>query len=94
MAYESLQEIITVCKEQNKPFWEVILEEDMSERDVTRQDSLGKMRDTWDAMLLAAATYESNLKSKSGLVGGDGAKMEQYQKTAGEQSLCGEYVDG
>lgn len=94
MAFESLQKIITACKEQEKPFWEVILEDDISERDVTRQDSLDKMRDTWDAMLLAAATYESNLKSKSGLVGGDGAKMEQYQQTAGEKSLCGEYVDG
>ena len=94
MAYESLQEIITVCREQEKPFWEVILEEDISERDVTRQDSMKKMQATWDAMLLAATTYESNLKSKSGLVGGDGAKMEQYQRTAGEVSLCGEYVDG
>lgn len=91
MAYESLQEIVTVCREKNKPFWEVILEEDMSERDVARQDSMEKMRKTWDAMLLAAATYEPKLNSKSGLVGGDGDKMEKYQQV-GNTSLCGEYV--
>lgn len=94
MAYESLQEIVAVCHEQNKPFWEVILEEDISERDVSSQDSMEKMRSTWDAMLLAAATYEPNLKSKSGLVGGDGDKMERYQHKSGDQSLCGEYVAG
>ncbi len=94
MAYDSLQEIVAVCREKNKPFWEVILEEDMSERDVSRQDSISKMHSTWDAMLLAASSYDPNLKSKSGLAGGDGAKMEQYQISRGAESLCGEYVVG
>ena len=37
-----------------------------------KQDSMEHMRTTWDAMLLAAATYEGDIKSSSGLVGGDG----------------------
>ncbi len=92
MAFESLQEIVAVCHAKNKLFWEVVLEEDIAERDVTMQDSINKMRDTWDAMLLAAATYEPDLKSKSGLVGGDGDKMEQYQHNNSVQSFCGDYV--
>ena len=93
MSYQSFEEIINLCNSENKEFWQVILEDDMSERNVSWNESMEQMRATWDAMLLAAATYDGNLKSKSGLVGGDGAKMEQYHKNSGEQSLCGEYVD-
>ncbi len=57
------------------------------------EDSMEHMRATWDAMLLAAATYEGNLNSSSGLVGGDGRRMEEYTHSAGTESLCGEYVD-
>ena len=93
MSYQSFEEIINICKSENKEFWQVIMEDDMSERNVSQDESMGQMRATWDAMLLAAATYDGNLKSKSGLVGGDGAKMEQYQKENAILSLCGEYVD-
>ena len=65
----------------------------MAERNVSEEDSMEHMRATWDAMLLAAATYEGNLNSSSGLVGGDGRRMEEYTHSAGTESLCGEYVD-
>lgn len=94
MAYDSFQEIIEICERQNKEFWEVILEEDMAERGVAREESLKQMHSTWDAMLLAAATYDKNLSSQSGLVGGDGGKMEKYAQEKGDTSLCGEYIDG
>ena len=87
MSYQSFEEIINVCNSENKEFWQVILEDDMSERNVSWEESMEQMSATWDAMLLAAATYDGNLKSKSGLVGGDGAKMEQYHKNSGQQSL-------
>lgn len=93
MAYGSLQEIIDICKKEGKEFWQVILEDDMSERGVTREASMKQMTDTWDAMLLAAATYDRKLKSESGLAGGDGDKMERFMKEAGGASLCGEYID-
>ena len=93
MSYQSFAEIIEICQSKDKEFWQVILEDDMQERNVSREDSMQQMHATWDAMLLAAATYDGKLKSKSGLVGGDGAAMERYQKEAGSQSLCGEYVD-
>ena len=65
----------------------------MAERNVSEEDSMEHMRVTWDAMLLAAATYEGNLNSSSGLVGGDGRRMEEYIHSAVTESLCGEYVD-
>lgn len=94
MAYDSFETIIEVCRTRKMEFWQVILEDDMAERNVSREHSLSQMRDTWDAMLLAAATYDKKLKSKSGLVGGDGEKMELYQSKNGNTSLCGEYITG
>lgn len=88
--FESLQAILDQCKKRQKPFWEVILEDDMEERIVTREESLQQMNATWDAMLSAAENYDKNLRSQSGLVGGDGAKMEEYLKSG--KSLCGDFV--
>ena len=92
MAFSSLQEIIEIGIKEQKAFWEIVLEEDMSERDVEREQSLNKMKSTWDAMLLAAETYDPKLRSGSGLVGGDGHKMDQYLRQSDHGALCGEYV--
>lgn len=94
MSYQSFDEIITICRNENKEFWQVILEDDMSERNVSHEESMKQMQSTWDAMLLAADNYEGGLKSQSGLVGGDGMKMDEYLQKAGEESLCGTYVGG
>ncbi len=93
MSYQSFSEIIDICNNDKKEFWQVILEEDIFERGVSKEESLNKMRDTWDAMLFSAANYEKDLYSKSGLVGGDGHKMEEYGQKMGEKSLCGEYIN-
>lgn len=93
MSYQSFEQVLQKCHTEEKEFWRVILEDDMAERNVSEEDSMEHMRATWDAMLLAAATYEGNLNSSSGLVGGDGRRMEEYIRSAQPQSLCGEYVD-
>lgn len=93
MSYQAFEEIVNVCEREQKEFWQVIMEDDMAERNVTAEESMGQMRLTWEAMLLASDSYENNLKSRSGLVGGDGGKMEQYYKTKEKESLCGSYVD-
>ena len=93
MSYQSFEQVLQKCHAEEKEFWRVILEDDMAERNVSEEDSMEHMRATWDAMLLAAATYEGNLNSSSGLVGGDGRRMEEYTHSAGTESLCGEYVD-
>lgn len=92
MAFESLQEIVNRCEEEGKAFWQVVMEEDMLERGVTREDSLEQMCSTWDAMLLAAATYDKDTRSASQMAGGDGEKMEQYLQRNGEDCLCGSYM--
>lgn len=67
MSYQSFEQVLQKCHTEEKEFWQVILEDDMAERNVSEEDSMEHMRATWDAILLAAATYEGNLNSSSGL---------------------------
>ena len=90
MAYESLQEMEEYCKEHSVPFWQAVLADDMNERTVTMEESFAMMKKMWDAMLSASGSYDSNLMSNSGLVGGMGGKMEEYRRQG--DTLCGDFV--
>ena len=90
MGFHSLEEIVNLCIDNGKEFYEIILEDDMHERKATKADSLSKMAGMWDAMLLASSSYDKKLKSNSGLVGGSGGQMEEYAKTG--NNLTGEFV--
>ena len=87
---DSLQQIIERAEEAGKLFWEVVLEEDMAHRQVTREQSLSKMMATWKAMEEASHNYTGRRRSVSGLVGGDGLKMRQYNLKG--KNLAGGYV--
>ena len=78
MSLDSMKEIFDRMEQEGKPFWEIVLETDMEERQVTRSQSLAKMLLTWQAMADAADNYTGRRRSVSGLVGGDGMKMRQY----------------
>ena len=59
------------------PLWKAVMEEDMKERSVSMQETMDKMRERYHAMKQADEDYEENLKSFSGLSGGDGANMQR-----------------
>jgi len=90
MALDSMQEIFDAAAAGNKQFWEVVLDTDMEEREVTAEQSMEKMRASWRAMLEADDTYQGDRRSASGLVGGDGKKMRCY--AAEGAALSGEYL--
>ena len=87
--YHSIQNILDLCKEQDKKIWEVVLQADMDESGASREQVFEKMRFMYRAMQEADQSYEANLKSQSGMVGGDGEKMRQYNATG--KNLCSEY---
>lgn len=90
MALDSMQEIFDKMQAGNKPFWQVVLDTDVEEREVTAERSMAKMRQTWRAMLETDTTYRADRRSVSGLVGGDGRKMRDYIDGGG--ALTGGYV--
>ena len=90
MSFRSLEEIVNKATEEKKLFWEILLEDDMAERMVTREESFEKMRGMYRMMQQADAHYDNNAMSASGLVGQDGAKMERLVE--GKQSLSGDFI--
>lgn len=90
MAYQSLKEINRLCEEKGMPFWRAVLQDDMNERSVSEEESLATMEKMWEAMLSASESYDPSLMSGSGLVGKDGAKMEEYRKRG--DTLVGDFV--
>ena len=90
MALDSMREIFDRMTEEGKPFWEIVLETDMEERQVTRNQSMAKMLTMWQAMSDAADGYTGRRRSVSGLVGGDGMKMRQYNLRG--EAMTGGYV--
>ena len=90
MALESMQEIFDRASSGDKEFWQVVLDTDMDEREVTAAESMERMRTTWKAMLDSVDHYQPQRRSVSGLVGGDGARMRQYAKE--KESLSGPYL--
>lgn len=90
MALDSMREIFDRVEAEQKPFWRIVLETDMEERQVTETESLERMRFTWRAMLESVESYDGNRRSVSGLVGGDGARMRAY--AAEHETLSGEYL--
>ena len=90
MALNSIAEILAQAKEANTSFWEIVLLNDMEERQVSRETSKAKMLTTWQAMQDAADAYTGTRRSVSGLVGGDGMKMRQYNLRG--ESFCGDYT--
>ena len=65
MALDSMKEIFDRMEQEGKPFWEIVLETDMDERQVTRNQSMAKMLITWQAMADAADSYTGRRKSAS-----------------------------
>ena len=87
---DSLQQIIDCAEKTNRLFWEVVLEDDMNQRQVSREQSVAKMLTVWKAMEDASHNYTGARRSVSGLVGGDGLKMRQYNLKG--KNLAGGYV--
>ena len=90
MALDSMQEIFEKMQEGQKPFWIVVQDTDVEERQVTPEASFEKMRMTWKAMLETVDTYRGDLRSLSGLVGGDGQRMAEF--AASGKALAGDYL--
>ena len=91
MALDSMKEIFERSARENIPFWEIVLQYDMEERQVSRQASMAKMLLTWQAIQDAVDSYTGTQRSVSGLVGGDGLKMRLYARRG--ESIGGEFMD-
>lgn len=90
MIYKSLKEICEMAAEGGIPFWKVIQKDDCTERNVSEEESFEQMRGMYQAMIYADEAYTGTRKSNSGMVGGDGKRLETY--VAEGKAMSGPFV--
>lgn len=90
MIYKSLKEICQMAEESKIPFWKVIQRDDCTERNVEESASFEQMRSMYQAMQHADHAYTGTRKSTSGMVGGDGKRLETY--VAEGRSMSGPFI--
>ncbi|MDO4454096.1 MAG: L-serine ammonia-lyase, iron-sulfur-dependent, subunit alpha [Eubacteriales bacterium] len=90
MSFRSLSEILEQSQQKKKPFWEIVVEDDMTMRQVSKESSFAKMNTMYQAMREADLSYDASLRSASGLVGGDGQKI--LEASENKALFCGDFL--
>ena len=90
MSFLSCAEMLTYAHEQGCTLAEAVLRSDLAESRLTEEASRAEMRRLWQVMQATSRDYEPARRSRSGLVGGDAAKVEQA--AAAGKMLGGDYL--
>lgn len=88
--YHSISDLLCLSEETKLPMWRVIESKDMEERQVPESETFEMMRRMYRTMRQADADYDGSLHSISGLTGGDGVKMHEFNRS--KRNLMGDYV--
>lgn len=75
--YQLIEDIVNDVNKTGTPFWKLIETEDCNEQEIDEETSFARMKAIYEAMKESDRAYDSSLKSASGLVGGEGAKINK-----------------
>ena len=90
MSFLSCAEMLAYAHEQGCTLAQAVLRSDLAESRLTEEASRAEMRRLWRVMQATSREYEPACRSRSGLVGGDAAKVEQA--AAQGRLLGGDYL--
>mgnify|MGYP002729412632 CR=1 FL=1 len=77
MAFLSCEEMLAAARSQKITLAEAVLRSDLEESRLTEVHSRAAMRHLWQVMQATSQEYDPAQRSRSGLSGGDAAKVEQ-----------------
>lgn len=84
LQYESIRSLCQTAQQEGKTISEVVLADQAKQMEVSEQELYERMEQSLQVMQQAiAAGRDPNLRSTSGLTGGDAAKMEAYAQSGG-----------
>ena len=88
--FRALADICKAAEQEQVSFWEAIMHNDCKDRQLTKEQSFAQMQAMYQAMKDADAGYDSSLVSASGLVGKDGARLQEYVESG--KAICGGFM--
>ncbi|GIP21608.1 L-serine ammonia-lyase, iron-sulfur-dependent, subunit alpha [Paenibacillus sp. J22TS3] len=91
MNFKSIEQLVQLAEQGGIPISEVMIREEMGASELTRELVIGKMLEHLDTMEQAAQRgITEDVRSRSGLTGGEGKKLSAY--AAAGQSISGSRV--
>lgn len=78
--YTSFADLLADQKAQGLPLWKLIQADDCREENISPEESWNRMASMYAAMKKSDASYDAGLKSRSGLVGGEAAKIAKERE--------------
>lgn len=91
MFVSSGTELIDICKKEGISIWEYTIREEMTRSELSREDVTSRMRKNLHVMLSSASLAQENeVKSVSGLIGGDAFRLRKYAD--GNNTLTGDFM--
>ena len=90
MAFLSCEEMLAAARTQNISLAEAVLRSDLAESRLTEEQSRHGMLHLWHVMEATSRDYDPAQRSRSGLSGGDAAKVEQAHRAG--RSYGGDYL--
>ena len=90
MSFLSCAEMLGAAAEQGISLAEAVMRNDLAESRLTEEKSRADMRTLWHVMQVTSRDYDPAQRSRSGLCGGDAAKVEQA--AAAGKLLGGDYL--
>lgn len=88
--YHLISDIIRQSEEKDCVFWEIVQQADADERGVSKEESFETMRKMYRAMRAADEHYDPKVRSASGMAGGAGQLLHEYNETGA--NICGDFV--
>ena len=85
------EELLRICEAENIPLSEYAIRIEMEKAEITREEAYSKMRDVLQVMKDGANEGRAKeVHSVSGLIGGDGYKMQKYLEN--NETLTGDVI--
>ena len=90
MNYKTLQELVSLAQSEEKEFWEIVVKEEAISQNTQSELVFEQMRKMYQAMKRSVDQYDPNLKSPSGMSGGDGERMRRYRMN--NEPIAGDFL--
>ncbi|MBU5255107.1 L-serine ammonia-lyase, iron-sulfur-dependent, subunit alpha [Tissierella praeacuta] len=80
--FNKAEELLRLCNENSKKISEIVIEKEMKSTDISYDELMNRMKDTLSVMKNSAnSALDKEIKSVSGLTGGDSKKVEDYKNS-------------
>ncbi|MGJ0845158.1 L-serine dehydratase [Tissierella praeacuta DSM 18095] len=80
--FNKADELLRLCNENSKKISEIVIEKEMKSTDISHDELMNRMKDTLTVMKSSAnSALNKEIKSVSGLTGGDSKKVEDYKNS-------------